>query len=80
MTVAGTTVCHDWRVGKRRAREEECMAAPGPIRWGAIGFVLSGLVWFVLGLSALLGYLQATPAAKTWCCSGLRTCSWLWGW
>jgi hypothetical protein len=64
VTVAGTTVCHDWRVGKRRAREEECMAAPGPIRWGAIGFVLSGLVWFVLGLSALLGYLQAIPGRE----------------
>ena len=40
------------------------MAAPGPIRWGAIGFVLSGLVWFVLGLSALLGYLQAIPGRE----------------
>jgi hypothetical protein len=64
VTVPGSTICHDWRVEKRRAREEECMAAPGPIRWGAIGFVLSGVVWFVLGLSALLGYLQAIPGRE----------------
>jgi hypothetical protein len=64
VTVPGSTICHDLRVGKRRAREEECMAAPGPIRWGAIGFVLSGVVWFVLGLSALLGYLQAMPGRE----------------
>jgi hypothetical protein len=40
------------------------MAALGPIRWGAIGFVLSGVAWFVLGLSALLGYLQAIPGRE----------------
>lgn len=40
------------------------MAAPGPIRWGATGFVLSGVAWFVLGLSALLGYLQAIPGRE----------------
>lgn len=35
------------------------MAAAGVIRWGAIGFVLGGVAWFVLGLSAIFGYLQA---------------------
>lgn len=40
------------------------MAAPDPIRWGAIGFMLSGVAWFVLGLSALLGYLQAIPGRE----------------
>jgi hypothetical protein len=40
------------------------MAALGPFRWGAIGFMLSGVAWFVLGLSALLGYLQAIPGRE----------------
>jgi hypothetical protein len=40
------------------------MADPGPIRWAAIGLGFSGVVWFVLGLSALLGYLQAIPGRE----------------
>lgn len=40
------------------------MATPGSARWGAIGFILSGMVWFALGLSALLGYLQAIPGRE----------------
>lgn len=40
------------------------MATPGSARRGAIGFILSGMVWFALGLSALLGYLQAIPGRE----------------
>ena len=40
------------------------MATPASARWGAIGFVVSGVVWFVLGLCALLGYLQAIPGRE----------------
>jgi hypothetical protein len=34
------------------------------IRWGAIGFVLDGVTWLVLGLSAVIGYLQAIPGRE----------------
>jgi hypothetical protein len=34
------------------------------VRWGAIGLMLGGAVWLVLGLSALLGYLQAIPGRE----------------
>ncbi|MGH3087676.1 MAG: hypothetical protein ACRDSJ_10225 [Rubrobacteraceae bacterium] len=34
------------------------------IRWGAIALMLSGVAWVVLGLSALLGYLQAIPGRE----------------
>ncbi len=40
------------------------MASSGLIRWGAIGLVLSGVVWLVLGLSAVFGYLQAIPGRE----------------
>jgi hypothetical protein len=40
------------------------MATSGFIRWGAIGLMLGGVVWAVLGLSALLGYLQAIPGRE----------------
>lgn len=40
------------------------MAASGLIRWGAIGLMLSGLTWVVLGLSAFVGYLQAIPGRE----------------
>ena len=40
------------------------MASSGPIRWGAVGFVLGGVVWIVLGLSAVFGYLQAIPGRE----------------
>ena len=43
---------------------KECMAASGPIRWGAIGLMLGGVMWVVLGLSALVGYLQAIPGRE----------------
>jgi hypothetical protein len=35
------------------------MTAWGLIRWAAIGFMLGGVAWLVLGLSARFGYLQA---------------------
>lgn len=40
------------------------MAASNLIRWGAIGFMLGGVIWVVLGLSALVGYLQAIPGRE----------------
>jgi hypothetical protein len=40
------------------------MAASGVIRWGAIGFMLGGVAWLVLGLSARFGYLQAIPGRE----------------
>jgi hypothetical protein len=43
---------------------KECMATSGLIRWGAIGLMLGGVVWVVLGLSALVGYLQAIPGRE----------------
>ncbi len=37
------------------------MPSSALIRWGAIGFVLGGVVWAVLGLLTAVGYLRATP-------------------
>jgi len=45
-------------VGREASGEgEECMATSGLIRWGAIGLILGGVMWLLLGLSALFGYL-----------------------
>jgi len=40
------------------------MGSSGLVRWGAIGLMLGGVVWVVLGLSAVLGYLQAIPGRE----------------
>ena len=40
------------------------MSASALIRWGAVGLMLGGVVWVVLGLSALVGYLQAIPGRE----------------
>ena len=40
------------------------MASSGLIRWGAVGLMLGGVIWVVLGLSALVGYLQAIPGRE----------------
>jgi hypothetical protein len=40
------------------------MATSGLVRWGAIGFILGGVMWLVLGLSAAFGYLQAIPGRE----------------
>ncbi len=40
------------------------MTASGWIRWGAIGLMLGGLMWVVLGLGAMVGYLQAIPGRE----------------
>ena len=40
------------------------MATPGLVRWGAIGLILGGVVWLVLGLSVVFGYLQAIPGRE----------------
>ena len=40
------------------------MATSGLIRWGAIGLMLGAVMWVVLGLSALVGYLQAIPGRE----------------
>jgi hypothetical protein len=34
------------------------------IRWGAIGLMMAGLTWLVLGLAAVLGILQAIPGRE----------------
>jgi hypothetical protein len=40
------------------------MASSGLLRQGAIGFMLGGVTWLVLGLSARFGYLQAIPGRE----------------
>lgn len=42
------------------------MVSPNPVvvRWGAMGLTLSGVVWVVLGLSMVVGYLQAIPGRE----------------
>lgn len=40
------------------------MASSGLIRWGAIGLMLGGATWLVLGLSIVFGYLQAIPGRE----------------
>jgi hypothetical protein len=40
------------------------MGSSGLVRWGAIGLMLGGAVWIVLGLSALFGYLEAIPGRE----------------
>jgi len=40
------------------------MATSGLIRRGAMGFMLGGAAWTVLGLSAVFGYLQAIPGRE----------------
>lgn len=43
---------------------KEHMASSGLIRRGAMGFMLGGATWTVLGLSAVFGYLQAIPGRE----------------
>ena len=45
-------------------REEERMGSSGLVRWGAIGLMLGSVVWVVLGLSAVLGFLQSIPGRE----------------
>ena len=40
------------------------MASSGIARWGAIGLVLGSVIWVVLGLSSVVGYLQAIPGRE----------------
>ncbi len=40
------------------------MASSGLIRWGAMGLMLGGVMWLVLGLSTVFGYLQAIPGRE----------------
>src|SRR5215208_2807846 len=40
------------------------MGSSGLVRWGAIGLMLDGVVWVVLGLFAVLGYLRAIPGRE----------------
>jgi hypothetical protein len=40
------------------------MASLDLIRWGAIGLMLGGVMWLALGLSVLVGYLQAIPGRE----------------
>ena len=34
------------------------MESSGLIRWGAIGLMLGGVIWLILGVSVVFGYLQ----------------------
>src|SRR5215204_4709171 len=40
------------------------MGSSGLVRWGAIDLMLGGAVWVILGLSGVLGYLQAIPGRE----------------
>ena len=40
------------------------MGSSGLVRWGAIDLMLGGVVWLVLGLSNVFGYLQAIPGRE----------------
>ena len=40
------------------------MATSGLIRWGAVGLMLGGVMWVVLGLLAAIGFLQAIPGRE----------------
>ena len=40
------------------------MRSSGLVRWGAIDLMLGGAVWVILGLSGVLGYLQAIPGRE----------------
>ena len=40
------------------------MASSGIARWDAIGLVLGSVIWVVLGLSSVVGYLQAIPGRE----------------
>jgi hypothetical protein len=40
------------------------MGSSGLVRWSAIGLMLGGVTWGILGLSAVLGYLQAIPGRE----------------
>jgi hypothetical protein len=40
------------------------MGSSGLVRWGAIDLMLGGVVWLILGLSNVFGYLQAIPGRE----------------
>jgi hypothetical protein len=40
------------------------MGFTDPIRWSALGLMLGGVAWLVLGLSNVFGYLQAIPGRE----------------
>jgi len=40
------------------------MGTSGLVRWSAIGLMLGGVSWVVLGLSAVFGYLQVIPGRE----------------
>ena len=40
------------------------MESSGLLRWGAMGLMLGGAVWLVLGLSNVFGYLRAIPGRE----------------
>jgi hypothetical protein len=40
------------------------MGSSGLVRWGAIDLILGGVVWLMLGLSGVFGYLQAIPGRE----------------
>lgn len=40
------------------------MASSRIVRWGAMGLMLGGVIWVVLGLAPMVGYLQAIPGRE----------------
>jgi hypothetical protein len=50
-------------VGRETSRKEH-MGSSGLVRWGAIDLILGGVVWLMLGLSGVFGYLQAIPGRE----------------
>ncbi len=40
------------------------MATSGLIRWGAVGLMLGGVMWVLLGFLAAIGFLQAIPGRE----------------
>lgn len=51
-------------VGKLYGIGEDRVGFTDLVRWGAIGLMLGGVVWLVLGLSNVFGCLQAIPGRE----------------
>ena len=47
-----------------RLQVESFVASSRIARWGAIGLVQASVIWVVLGLSSVVGYLQAIPGRE----------------
>jgi hypothetical protein len=59
---AGRTVYHHYRPGGKLYAlkgEKDRMGSSALVRWGALALIAGGVVWVLLGLSNVFGYLQA---------------------